>query len=333
VPSNDIHGLPTGWRAFHIFGLILGSDYPFANQLTPSSNAPHLTFTLVAHSPLPAGWEGHSPFYTSSSRSPAGDPLVAVYRLDACTVLHLARVADFFLWPDRILCHPLDPAHGYLIEIRLLGPVLSLWLEMKGLPALHASAVVVGDCAVAFLSANRGGKSSLAATLMQAGCALLTDDILPVEQVNAGFQGRPGYATMRMWPEEARYFLGDYEGLELIHPELAKRRVPIGQTGFGSFCSTPRPLACCYLPERREPAERSTEIEITPVPPRDAVVELVRHSFSARVVEAAGLAPQRLELFSRMARQVPVRRLTYPNGFEHLARVRRAILDDLAALQ
>ena len=62
------------------------------------------------------------------------------------------------------------------------------------------------------------------------------------------------------------------------------------------------------------------------------MIELVRHSFSARMVEAAGLAPHRLELFTTMARQVPMRRLTYPSGFEHLARVRQAILDDLEAL-
>jgi hypothetical protein len=332
APSSGIRHLPTDWHAFHLFGLTLASDFRFANHLTPSCDAPDLTFNLVEHPPLPAGWERHLPCYTSSSRSPTGDPLVAVYRLDTCIVLHLARVADFFLWSDCILCHPLDPAHGYLVEIRLLGPVLSLWLELKGLPALHASAVVVGDRAVAFLSANKGGKSSLAAALMQLGYALLTDDILPLEHVDGRFRGRPGYPTMRMWPDEAGHFLGDYGALELVHPRLTKRRVPVGPGSFGSFCSRPQPLACCYLPERRRAADEDTDIEIASLSPRNAVIELVRHSFSARMVEAAGLAPQRLELFTAMARLVPMRRLTYPSGFEHLARIRQAILDDLEVL-
>ena len=41
---------------------------------------------------------------------------------------------------------------------------------------------------------------------------------------------------------------------------------------------------------------------------------------------------RRLEFFARMVQQVPVRRLVYPTGFEHLPRVRETILEDLDAL-
>ena len=248
--------------------------------------------------------------------------------------------------------HLLNPAAIHLIEIIFLGEVLSFWLERQGIPALHASAVLIGGRAVAFLSSNQGGKSGLAATLMQSGHPLLTDDILPVEEHNGVFLGRPGYPTMRMWPDEAAYFLGAYEHLPLVHPELSKRRVPVGGDGFGSFCDTSQPLACIYLPERRDASGASTtseisavghpgrhpsqpdgavpntDVEILPVSPRDAVIELIRHSFSAHQVEAAGLAPQRLNFFARLAQKVPMRRLIYPASFEHLPRVREAILGD-----
>ena len=74
------------------------------------------------------------------------------------------------------------------------------------------------------------------------------------------------------------------------------------------------------------------EIGITPVSPRDAVIELVRHSFTPRVVEAIGLQAQRLDFFAQMVQQVPMRRLVYPSGFAHLPRVRDAILEDLQTL-
>ena len=48
------------------------------------------------------------------------------------------------------------------------------------------------------------------------------------------------------------------------------------------------------------------------------MIELIRHSFSAHQVEAAGLAPQRLNFFARLAQKVPMRRLIYPADFEHL---------------
>jgi hypothetical protein len=320
------------FKHYRLFGVTLASDFPFANRLAPGTGIPDLTFTCGTTPPFRYNWKETIPIHTSPYQTEDGESVMVLYRAQGCDVLHFTGVADFYLWPHRIVCHTLDPTRDYMVEIRLLGPVFSLWLEHRNVPTLHASAVTLNRRAVAFLSTNRGGKTSLAAALMQLGHPLLTDDILPVEQIDEGFLGRPGYPTMRMWPDEAQHFVGGYHGLEQVHPDLAKRRVPVGRAGFGSFCAIPKPLACCYLPERREPAERSTEIKIAPVSPRDAVMQLIRNSFAARMVEAAGLAPQRLNLFVSMARQVPMRRLTYPSGFEHLAQVRLAILDDLKAL-
>ena len=317
---------------YRLFGLALDSDFPFANRLTPAVGAPDLTFTCVPSAPLPGDWEQTTPAYASPYRTDSDESTAYLYRLDGCDVLRFTRVADFYLWPDRIVCHLLDPAYDYLVEIRLLGPVLSFWLERRGIPALHTAAVVVEGRAVGFLSANSGGKSSLAATMMQAGYPLLTDDILPVEHSHGAFVGRAGYPQMRLWPDEARYFLGHHEGLERVHPAYSKRRVLVGTDGFGAFCDVSQPLACLYLPERRDSAEAGMEIGITPVSPRDAVIELVRHSFTPRVVEAIGLQAQRLDFFAQMVQQVPMRRLVYPSGFAHLPRVRDAILEDLQTL-
>jgi hypothetical protein len=300
--------------------------------LAPGTGTPDLIFTCVPTAPLPGGWEQAAPAYISPYRTEDGQIILYLYRQATCDVLRFTHVADFYLWPERILCHLLDPAYDYLVEIRLLGPVLSFWLERRGIPALHASAVAVQGQAVAFLSTNKGGKSSLAASLLQAGYPLLTDDILPVVRGNGVFLGRPGYSTMRLWPDEAQHFLGSCEGLKLVHPKLTKRRVPVGPDGFGAFCDAPQPLACLYLPERRDAAEWGAKIEVTPVSLRDAVIELVRHSFTARIVEAMGWQPQRLDFFARLVRQVPLRRLVYPSGFEHLPRVRQAILQDLESL-
>jgi hypothetical protein len=59
-------------------------------------------------------------------------------------------------------------------------------------------------------------------------------------------------------------------------------------------------------------------------------MELLRHSFMMRAVQALGWQPQRLALFAQLIGQVPLRRLRYPSGFEHLPRVRDAVLEDRA---
>ncbi|HVG07026.1 MAG TPA: hypothetical protein VNM67_04930 [Thermoanaerobaculia bacterium] len=67
-----------------------------------------------------------------------------------------------------------------------------------------------------------------------------------------------------------------------------------------------RPLTALYVVERR------------PGPPEILPLELVRHSFSPYLVEAAGLQPRQLDLFARLVRKVPVRRLCCPEGLEKL---------------
>jgi hypothetical protein len=253
-------------------------------------------------------------------------------------LLRLNEVADFHLSPvaerpGRITCYPVPgspkaPDDG-VVGVHLLGTVLAFWLERARMPALHASAVVLGGKAVAFLSTNGGGKSCLAASFLQAGAPLLTDDVLPVEETAPGeFVGRPGYPCMRLWPDEAAHFLGAYEHLPLVVPGVTKRRVAIGE-GFGLFHNAPVPIGCFYLPERRPAEDPDPEVRITPLSRAEGLLRLLGQSFLAALVEPLGIAGERLPRLGRLVCRVPVRRLSYPAGLEHLPRVRRAILEDL----
>ncbi len=319
------------WRGYRLFGLTMASDFPFATSLGADDGEPDLVFSCIDDAPERIVWDRHSPLYRSPYRTAAGEPTLTAYRFTDLDVLRFTGEADFYLYPDRILCHLLASDAAYSVEISLLGIVLSFWLERRRIPMLHTAAVAVDGCAIGFLASNKGGKSSLAATFMQVGYPLLTDDILPIEEGHGGFLGRPGYPSMRFWPEEAQYFLGHYETLARVHPDLAKRRIALSQEGLGRFSDDSLPIACLYIPERRDPALAGTAIEITPYPPVHAVIELVRHSFIARLAQGVGWQPRRLETFARLLGQAPLRRLVYPSGFEFLPEVREAILKDRAS--
>jgi len=329
ITEPDTRSGRTERLLYTVFGLNLASDFGFASRLLPASGVPDVVFACVPVAPPGLARENPTPIYVSPYRTARGESTFFLYRLDTCNLLRFTEVADFYVGAQRITCHLLDQAHDYLVEIRLLGSVLSFWLEQQGIPALHASAVVIEGHAVVFLSLRGNGKSTIAAALMQDGYPLLADDILPVEEREGTFVGRPGYPQMRLWPDEARHFLGQHRELERVHPAYSKRRVPVGADGFGSFCQSSQPLGCLYVLERRESPNGQPEIEIAPISPRDAVIELTRYSFSARTVEAVGLQPHRLKLFAEMAERVPVRRIVYPSGFQHLSRTRDAILEDL----
>ena len=160
------------------------------------------------------------------------------------------------------------------------------------------------------------------------GFPLLTDDILAVEFQGKDFVAHPGYPYMRLWQPEAQYFLGHYEDLELVDPRASKRWVPIGAKGLGSFCEFTQRLKCLYILERYEPENANEDIQITPISPRDAVIELVRYSFAYPIVENVGLQPRRIDFFARLAQQIPIHRIRYPSGLEHLPQVKNAILED-----
>ena len=258
--------------------------------------------------------------YSSPFRNPTGESTAHLFRSDFQEALRFTGAGDFLIGTERIEAY-LEGARLDLAELRFLGPVMSYWFERQGLPTLHASAVALNGRAVAFLSRHGGGKSGLAAAMIQAGFPLLTDDLLVLEERETGWEARPAYPEMRMWPDEAAHFVGPPEALPLVQADSEKRRVAIGEGGFGSFLDASAPLACIYLASRRP--EGDGGIEIQPVSRSEALIELVRHSFSARLVEAAGLQPARLDRLARLVRAVPVRRLVYPSGFDRLPEVVR----------
>jgi len=317
------------WKTYSIFGLTMASDFPFISRLGIGSGEPDFTFTVSNKPPLDVIWSQNKPNYSSIFKNEEGENFSYLFRLKNCDVLRFTGKADFYISNDRIICHLLKKEQYPLVEIQLLGSVLSYWLERQGLPTIHASANNVDGCAVAFLSSNKGGKTSLAASLMQAGYPLITDDVMPIELHNDQIICRPGYPTMRMWPDEAEHFIGHSEDLPIVHPQLSKRRVFVGSDTFGSFYDMHAPLSCLYIPERIETALKGSKIEIMQLSQAEGLIELVRHSFISRMVERLGWQPRRLEIFTKIVLNLPIRRLIYPSGYKNLSKVCNSILDDV----
>lgn len=327
TPDRSDTARLSGWRSYRLFGLTLASDFPFVHALPHAAGPPDLRFTRALESPVPPGWQSVSPVYVNPRRRPNGEHLVSLYCLNDCDVLRFPSIADFYLWPDRVVCHLVDPVADCLAELHLLGTVLALWLERRAVVALHAASIAVANRAVAFTGSKHSGKSSLAATFVQAGDSLLTDDLLSVRARENHFIGQPGYPQMRLWPEQAQHFLGYYETLEIVHPAYTKRRVAVKE--LGTFCVRPQPLVALYLLQRRDPTKHGTSIEITSVPRAEALFVLIRHCFASQLLNALTHQQRRAALLAPLVQRVPVRRLVFPSGFEYLPRVRRSILDDL----
>lgn len=316
-----------GERRYALYGLVVTTPHRFANRLVETDAPPDLWIRPVDAPPLEAGWEATTPGYRSPTLIDERQHFLDLLVTPTATVFRFREVVDFFVLADGIAYQLHDPAYAYMVELHLLGFVLSYWLERAGWPAVHASSVVVDGSAIAFLSNHGGGKTSLAATMLRLGHPLGSDDIVALTVADDGVLARPGYPQMRMWPEQATHFLG-HDGLERVHPGLTKRRVPVGPGGLGSFDGERRSLAALYLPQRRD----GGDIALETMPPAQALFELVRQTFLVGIVEGAGLANARFATLARVVGRVPVRIVRYPNGLDLLPEVAERIANDARTL-
>ncbi|HYH44363.1 MAG TPA: hypothetical protein VEG34_01665, partial [Thermoanaerobaculia bacterium] len=206
-------------RRYRVYGLTLETDLPLpslqpeedgaAGPTSPSPGTGPDLRLLLAKAPPVAG-EPPPALFTSPAPSPFDPALPALtfHRRPGWDLLRFPGAADFHLDPDSLIhCHLQSPEALETAESWFLGLVLAFWFERAGRPCLHAAAVAVDGQAVALLAFSRSGKSTLAASLLQAGHALLTDDVLPLEAAPAGFRAHPSYPQMRLWPASAGRFV------------------------------------------------------------------------------------------------------------------------------
>lgn len=102
-------------------------------------------------------------------------------------------VGDYVVVPDgsEVLCAPHDHDSWHWQRF-LIGQVLPLASALRGVEILHASAVIMGDSAVAFVGDSCAGKTSLAVQCVLRGARWLADDVVALEVVNGGIQAHPG---------------------------------------------------------------------------------------------------------------------------------------------
>ncbi|MCB1034209.1 MAG: hypothetical protein KDD47_10290 [Acidobacteria bacterium] len=321
---------------YRLFGRTLASSFPFTFPLPLAEGSADLAFEAVRGTGARGlGPKGHL-VYESPVTDETGVSVLKILQLaEEQYLLRFPGIADFTVGPRRILCHPIPPERLDLVEVRFFGTVLAFHLEWGSSPVLHASAVAVEDAAVLFLGGNRSGKTGLAASFLRAGSSLSSDDLVALVVEGGEISTPPAYPQMRVWPDLAAFLVDSWEDLPRVIPEVEKRRLLVGGEGLGRFERKTLPVAAVYLPERRAEGGggAADAVEVLPLKPRDAVLELLRTSFLARQVEALGWQPRRLELFARLAQQVPMRRLRYPSGFERLATVREAVLADLEIIR
>jgi hypothetical protein len=253
---------------------------------------------------------------------PDGTQWTQFYRTETGYLLRFPDLSDFLVSRDgrEIKCFPAPGVTEETTRHLYLNQVLPLALAKQGKLVFHASAVEIGDGAVAFMGEAGRGKSTLAACFATNGFRFLTDDGLVLEPCDDGYQVMPSHPSIRLWEDSQQALIS--EGAHKAPPVqfTSKARFLAGDDII--FCEQHRPLQRVYF--LGEGTAQQPVFER--INPADALVELLKHSFLLDIEEREMLAAQ-FDALSRLVTRQIYYRLDYPRRFEDLNLVRQAILE------
>ena len=246
---------------------------------------------------------------------------------DGSTYVRWDAVGEFIVDAagDRIRHRRLSGASDESFQVYMLGQALSFALVQQGIEPLHATAIVFGEDAVAFLGGTGFGKSSLAAAFLDAGCRLLTDDLLVLRERATCVVAYPGPPRIKLFAKTALRFAAAASARTRMNPGTAKLIVPVEAD---ASCSRPVTLRAIYSLAAPTDACRTAGVHIDCLSARDAFITLAGGTFNRRLVNARRLQRQ-FTAMARIAERVPVKRLSYARAHDRLPAVRESILADL----
>jgi hypothetical protein len=247
--------------------------------------------------------------FTSLDVGEDGEPALRIWSAEDGSFRRLCYYDGVQFWIDRtgenVWAHwpensSLEDTASYLV-----GPVLGLLLRIRGINCLHASAVRVGNGAVAFAGAEGAGKSTTAAAFARRGCGVFSDDIVALGEQDGTFCVIPAYPYLSLWQDSVEMLYGPDKILPRFSGNWEKRLLSLAGNSL-RFEEQAMPLrAICMLGERSSAPEAPFLEEITP---REAMLGLVANSYASSLLEK-DMRAREFDLLGRLVAKVTVLRV------------------------
>jgi hypothetical protein len=226
----------------------------------------------------------------------------------------------------RILCHQAPGASFESFQVYLLGQAISFALVRLGFEPLHGTVIVVNGEAIVLLGDSGFGKSTLAASFLNAGGSLLTDDLLILRPAVQRLDAYPGPPRIKLFPDSASRFFGSSAAAVPMNPETNKHVIPIR----GPLRSaSPAPVRAIYALTPPHEMQGDQPICIEELSAREGFLALLGNTFNCALVDSDRLRRQAAAA-STILDCIAVKRLSYPRSLPRLREVREAILKDCA---
>jgi len=200
-----------------------------------------------------------------------------------------------------IVCPDRDVDVKYLHSV-IGGELIAIALRQRGFLPLHASCIARDGRAIAFVGASGWGKSTTALYFAQHDYDIVGDDITVVDVNGPVPQVRPGPSHVKLETASIRALFGKKDvSSSRAHGRTKKRLLhDVTSRARGSH-----ELAAIYLLE----GERRPETQVVPLPARQQLIELLRHTRGSRIEWNVAFKKNHLAQCERVIKRVPVRLL------------------------
>jgi hypothetical protein len=268
------------------------------------------------------------PFFVADYTDESGQPLLKFFCLDDGDYYRFsyADQTEFVVnkdgsrvwgkWSESLT---LEDAATYL-----LGPVMGFVLLLRGVVCLHASAVAIGDRAIALVGPAGSGKSTTAAAFANRGHSILAEDVVTLDDRETHFLVRPAYPCIRLWPASVAALYGSETELPRLTPNWDKRYLDLTE----QFPQLPLPLAAIYHLDVRRDEPHAPYIKS--LDKSEGLMSLVANTYATKLMNKQ-MRAREFELLTRVSYQVPLRRVTPHSDTSRIPELCDRIIDDFAS--
>lgn len=237
----------------------------------------------------------------------AGQSLVRLYMVNSGYLVWIDQVGSFQVDPHIPSIAVSSSVSGPKLEARVLGLPTALCFMHRGDLSIHAAAVDIGGSALILAAPGRFGKSTLAASFVQAGRPLSEDTTcLRIDSVPAVV---PGLAMLRIRPDV--YEQLEFPGTRVLAEEPDRVYLTVDEDARGD--ATPVPLKGVVFLRRAQ-----DRVRIERVPTERALPDLWTLSFHLPTDENRARC---FSMIAEVARHVPVWDLHRPLSFNNIPEV------------
>src|SRR5689334_11264808 len=241
--------------------------------------------------------------YVADYKSECGEPALRVFRLLDGKYYRFDYADDTKFLIDRsgteVWAEWSSPLTLEDTATYLLGPVLGFVMLLRGVVCLHASAVAIGNEAIALVGPAGTGKSTTAAAFAERGYSVLAEDVVTLDDRGDRFLVRPGYPCIRLWPPAVKALYGSETHLPRLTPNWDKCYLDLSER----FHTGPLPLAAIYhLGVRHHDAHAPY---VTALNRSDGLMALVANTYATKLMDRQ-MRAREFELLTRVISSVPL---------------------------